>query len=96
VSAHHDGCRCAELGDVLADVRDRLAALEAAAQPRLSVQLKDAPAVLGIKSSSFDEHVKHEVPCVRRGSMRIYAIKDLERWLDKNKDLAVDLRRRAA
>jgi hypothetical protein len=92
----HDGCGCAELGAVLAEVRDRLAALEATAQPRLSVQLKDAPAVLGIKSSSFDEHVKHEVPCVRRGSMRLYAIKDLERWLDQNKELALKLQRRAA
>lgn len=93
MNGHCKGCGCEGLHREVEALRKLL---EATAQPRLSVQLKEAPAVLGIKATSFDEHVKHEVPCVRRGSMRLYAIKDLERWLDQNKELALKLQRRAA
>lgn len=93
MSDHGDKCNCEELAREFAALRKLL---EATAQPRLSVQLKDVPSVLGIESGSVDKYVKHEVPCVRRGSMRIYAIKDLERWLDQNKELALKLQKRAA
>jgi hypothetical protein len=70
--------------------------LEATARPRLSVQLKDAPAVLGIGRTSFEKHVAPYVACWREGSMRVYAIKDLERFLDQHKAKTLEPRRRAA
>jgi hypothetical protein len=52
--------------------------------PCLAVQHKDAPAVLGIGKTSFEKYVAPEMRVVRRGSMRVYPIKDLEAWLDRN------------
>lgn len=88
-----NGCGCEALRRDFEALRNLL---EATAQPRLSVQHKDAPGVLGIGKTSFEKYVVPHVPCVRDGSMRIYAIKDLERWLDRNKEFALDLPRRAA
>jgi len=32
---------------------------------------------------------------IRRGALRLYPIRELERWLDKNADLTLDLREAA-
>lgn len=69
--------------------------LEATVQPRLSVQHKDAPAVLGIGKTSFERYVAPNVPCWREGSMRVYTIKDLERFLDQHKAVLFPERRAA-
>lgn len=54
--------------------------------PVLAVQHKDAPAVLGMGKTSFEKYVVPEVTCVRRGAMRVYPVKELERWLERNAD----------
>jgi hypothetical protein len=64
--------------------------------PCLAVQHKDAPAVLGLSKTSFEKYVAPEVRCARRGSMRIYPVKDLERWLERNAEVALDAGRSAA
>jgi hypothetical protein len=52
--------------------------------PCLAVQHKDAPAVLGVGKTSFEQYVAPELRCVRLGSMRLYPVRDLEAWLDRN------------
>jgi hypothetical protein len=52
--------------------------------PCLAVQHKDAPAVLGMGKTSFEKYVVPQVRCIRRGSMRIYMVRDLEGWLERN------------
>jgi hypothetical protein len=52
--------------------------------PCLAVQHKDAPAALGLGKTSFEKYVVPEVRCVRLGSMRVYPVTELERWLDVN------------
>jgi hypothetical protein len=52
--------------------------------PCLAVQHKDAPAVVGLGKTSFEKYVVPEVRCVRLGAMRIYPVKELERWLERN------------
>jgi hypothetical protein len=34
--------------------------------------------------TSFEKYVAPELRCVRRGAMRIYPVRDLEAWLDRN------------
>jgi hypothetical protein len=52
--------------------------------PCLAVQHKDAPALLGLGKTSFEKYVVPEVACVRLGSMRLYPVKELEYWLERN------------
>ena len=52
--------------------------------PCLAVQHTDAPDVLGMGKTSFEKYVVPEVRCVRLGSMRVYPVAELERWLEKN------------
>jgi hypothetical protein len=93
MSGHCNGCRC---GEIVREVEALRKLLEATARPRLSVQHKDAPAVLGIGKTSFERYVAPSVPCWREGSMRVYAIKDLERFLDQHKALVLKSERCAA
>jgi hypothetical protein len=52
--------------------------------PCLAVQHKDAPAVVGMGKTSFEKYVMPEVRCVRVGSMRVYPVRELERWLERH------------
>lgn len=49
--------------------------------PRLAVNRREAAAALGISEDSFARYVAAEVQCVRRGSLRLYPLAELERWL---------------
>ena len=39
---------------------------------------------------SFERYVMGEVRCIRKGSMRLYLVKDLERWADENAERLLD------
>ena len=52
--------------------------------PRLALTRPEAAAALGVSVNSFDRHVAAEVRVVRRGSIRLYPIAELERWLREN------------
>lgn len=53
-------------------------------RPRvLALNRTDAADALGVSADFFDEHVAHELRCVRRGRRRLYAVSELERWLDE-------------
>lgn len=56
--------------------------------PRLALSKQEAAAALGMSDDSFDRYVRAYVPCVRRGRMRLYALRDLDRWLLDNAELA--------
>ena len=43
-----------------------------------------AAAALGISVDSFDRYVMADVRCVRRGSLRLYPVTELQRWADEN------------
>jgi hypothetical protein len=58
--------------------------------PCLAVQHKDAPAVLGLKKTSFEKYVVPEVRCVRLGSMRVYPVAELERWLERHAERVLE------
>jgi hypothetical protein len=49
-----------------------------------------AAAALGISTDSFDRYVRAEVRCIRRGSMRLYPVAELQRWADENAERLID------
>jgi len=36
--------------------------------------------------NSFERHVQPELRVIRRGKLRLFPIRELERWLDENAD----------
>lgn len=51
--------------------------------PRLAVNKSQAAEILGVSVDFFDDHVSHELRCVRRGRRRMYPVREIERWLDR-------------
>jgi hypothetical protein len=58
------------------------------AVPRLALSKQEAAVALGMSDDSFDRYVRAHVPCIRRGRMRLYSVRDLERWVAENGELA--------
>ena len=58
--------------------------------PCLAVQHKDAPAVLDMGKTSFEKYVVPEVRCLRLGSMRLYPVRELERWLERHAERVLE------
>ena len=52
--------------------------------PRLALTRAEAAAALGISLDSFERYVQPEIRMVRRGSMRLVPVRELERWLEEN------------
>jgi excisionase family DNA binding protein len=57
---------------------------------RLALTRREAAEALGISVNSFERYVQPEVKVVRRGSLRLIPISDLERWLEENASSIVD------
>ncbi len=62
-----------------------------AAAPRLALSKPEAAAALGMSINSFERHAQPELRVIRRGKLRLFPIRELERWLEENADLAVHL-----
>jgi hypothetical protein len=65
------------------------------ATPRLALTRSEAAAALGMSINSFERHVQPELRLVRRGSLWLIPVREIERWLADNADLAVELDRPA-
>ena len=61
---------------------------------RLAYRKGEAAAVLGISEDHFAT-LAHEIPCVRRGRVKLFPVKALQEWLDANADRPLDDRRAA-
>jgi hypothetical protein len=51
---------------------------------RLALNKSDAAAALGVSVDFFDDHIVHELRVTFRGRRRLYAVRELERWLDES------------
>jgi hypothetical protein len=49
---------------------------------RLLLTRREAAAALGMSLRHFQRHVQPYVPCVYSGQLRLYRLRDLERWAD--------------
>lgn len=56
--------------------------------PRLGLTVEEAARAVGISESSFKRHVQPELRIVRRGSLRIIPVPEIERWLEGNATFA--------
>lgn len=54
--------------------------------PRLSLTKEEAAEALGMSLSHFERHVQGHVPCVYSGSLRLFPIRRLERWLEQQSE----------
>jgi hypothetical protein len=54
------------------------------AVPRLALTRAEAAAALGVSIDSFKRYVQPDVRVVRRGSVRLIPVAELERWLEAN------------
>jgi excisionase family DNA binding protein len=52
--------------------------------PRLALTRAEAAASLGMSVDSFERYVQSEIRLVRRGSLRLVPLAELEAWLLKN------------
>ncbi len=67
------------------------ARIAAGGPPRLALGKPEAAAALGMSINSFERHVQPELRVIRRGKLRLFPIRELERWLEANADLTIDL-----
>jgi len=50
--------------------------------PRVALTRSEAAAALGMSLPSFERHVQPELRIVRRGSLRLVPVSELERWAE--------------
>jgi excisionase family DNA binding protein len=55
---------------------------------RLGLTVAEAAQVVGMSESSFKRHVQPELRIVRRGSLRIIPLSEIEQWLERNATFA--------
>lgn len=51
------------------------------ADARLALRKEEAARTLGVSDETFDRYVKPHLPVVRLGTVRLYPVADLERFL---------------
>jgi predicted DNA-binding transcriptional regulator AlpA len=56
--------------------------------PVVALRAEEAAEALGVSRDWFDQHVRPEVPHIRRGRMTLYAVKALEKWAEANMERA--------
>jgi hypothetical protein len=54
-----------------------------AAIPRMLLTRSEAAAALGMSLRHFQRHVQPHVRCVYSGQLRLFRLRDLERWADR-------------
>lgn len=56
---------------------------------RLALTPREAAAAVGVSRDFFDEHIKPELRVVRRGSLVLIPVRELERWLERSAALTL-------
>ncbi len=51
--------------------------------PRLVLSRTDAAAALGMSLRHFQRHVQPHLRCIYSGSLRLYPVSELERWIEE-------------
>jgi excisionase family DNA binding protein len=61
----------------------------AGGRARLALTRREAAEAIGVSVDSFERHVQPELRLVRRGSLRLVPIAELERWIEHNAGLTL-------
>jgi hypothetical protein len=57
--------------------------------PRIALTPPEAAAAVGVGESFFNAEIAPELRAIRRGRKRLYAVSELERWVERNADTPV-------
>lgn len=57
---------------------------------RLAYTREEAAAALGMGTTSFDERVAPFVRVYRQGRLRLFPVRELERWLEDNAERVLE------
>jgi hypothetical protein len=57
--------------------------------PRITLTQTEAADSLGVSVDFFAEYVKPDVPVIRKGSKRLYRVRDLDAWAEQNAELTL-------
>jgi hypothetical protein len=60
--------------------------------PAIALPKPAAAVAAGMSVDSFERYVQADVRCIRRGSMRLFPVAELERWADENAERLLDSR----
>lgn len=52
--------------------------------PPIALSKPEAAAALSMSVDSFERYVQADVPCVRRGRLRLFPVEALEQWARDN------------
>ena len=63
---------------------------KASSTPRIALRTGEAAAALGVSEDFFAAEIAQHVACVRRGRLKLYPIRALEKWLDANAEQLFD------
>jgi excisionase family DNA binding protein len=66
----------------------QVVAIDAPQVPRLALSKQEAAQALGVSVTFFEAEIAHELRMVRRGRRRLVPVRELERWLEQQADLA--------
>ncbi len=61
--------------------------------PRLALSIGEAAEALSVSRDFFDQHIRHELRLIRRGRKVLVSVRELERWLEQNAALTLDIER---
>lgn len=67
------------------DLAPRLAPI-----PRITLTPDEAAHALGCSRDFFDEHIAPELRVIRKGRRRLYAVRELEHWAEREAALALE------
>lgn len=56
----------------------------------LALRREDAAKACGVSDETFDRYVRPTLPVVRLGSVRVYPVADIERWLAERSEAPAD------
>lgn len=54
--------------------------------PRIALTRAESAAALGCSPSFFDERIRPELRCIRRGAQVLWATAELQRWAEDNSE----------
>jgi excisionase family DNA binding protein len=52
------------------------------------VRRREAAELLGVSLRHFQRHIQPHLPCVYSGQLRLFRVRDLERWADSRTGVA--------
>lgn len=58
--------------------------------PRISLRPEEAASALGVSRDLFDEKIAPDLRVIRRGRLKLYPVRELERWAEANAEKVLE------